>query len=243
MVTTVLALSALLVPSSEVPLITGSVTYRERMALPADAVLTVALDQFEGGEQTNVSEVKMALNGQQVPVMFGIPFTKSSIRSGAQYGMRAEIRSQGRVWFESPRHTMVIANDVYQVRLDLVKAAPMVNPVLNTTWELFWMNGRMITASRPPSMRLDSAKSELTGFTGVNRFSGRFTYTAPTIQLDPGAMTMMAGSTAAMEVEKQFLDVMMQSNRATVFEGELTLSRGESELAKFRKARTQTAGN
>ena len=63
------------------PKITGSVAYRERIALPPDAVVQVRLDDASQPEAppTLVAETTVPTAGKQVPISFELPYRAADI--------------------------------------------------------------------------------------------------------------------------------------------------------------------
>lgn len=216
--------------------VSGSVAYRERIALTPSARVTIAIDRFDGSNQTNLSEVTIHLRGRQVPVSFNLPFMAG--RDKARYGVRATIHDGGRLMFESPSATMITPGTKRLVNLMLVRAKPSTPQWTNVTWELMAMDGKRVEISgRMPSLNFEEGSGRLTGFGGVNRFSGTYSYNAPHAQIDLGPMTLMAGPPEAMELEGKLVQLLPMVNRMGVQEGELVLSRGAKELARFRKTK------
>ncbi|MBS1715791.1 MAG: META domain-containing protein [Armatimonadetes bacterium] len=215
----------------------GTVTYRSRMALPTGSVLVVALDRFAGPDHSNVTEVRMNLGGKQVPVAFALPYTGLKTQ-GTRYGVRAEIRHEGRVLFSSPSTRSVQPGQKSKIGLVLVPAAQADTPkIVDTHWELMALDGKPIgSPERPPTLAL-SRDGKLQGFGGVNRFGGSYVLGERSAQFDPGPMTLMAGPPELMDTESAFVRILPLANRAEVFEGELVLLRGERELARFRKSK------
>ena len=201
----------------------GSVSTRARMALPPTATVIVSVDRFSPEGQLEVAETRFITGGQQVPYRWRIAFPASHRRQGGQLGVRARIEFGGRIRLESPRHSMVGAT-AGELALDLVPAAPAPWSVVDVEWQLMSMEGRPLPAGvRAPTLRLNQDGS-LNGFSGVNRFGGSFVHRAPGIQIDPGAMTLMAGSPEAMNVESNLIRILPIINRATIESGELVLS-------------------
>jgi putative lipoprotein len=242
------ALSALLTvaAASQTQFVTGSVAYRERMALPPTAEVVVSLDRFVEDasgtqEHINISEVRMKLGGKQVPVQFSLPYARETVTAGSKLGIRAVIRVDGEVLFESAKTETVVTNGKRKIDLILVRAMSMeMPPLTNVTWELMGLDSQALKfETRRPTLRFDAETGQLRGFSGVNSFGGTFEYKAPTIQIDPGAMTMMAGPPERMEVESRLMQILPSVTRATIQEGELVLSRGEKELARFRVAKKE----
>ena len=79
------------------PRITGTVTYRERIALPPDATVRVRLDDTTEPELPGklVAETTIATNGKQVPIPFELAYRTGDIQPGHRYAVRATIVSGG----------------------------------------------------------------------------------------------------------------------------------------------------
>ena len=82
--------------------ITGDVTYRERIALPPGATLSVGLvDLAKPDEQRIVAAAALA-NPGEVPLTFTLNFDEEIIVAGHTYGLVAEIiADNGAVWFRN----------------------------------------------------------------------------------------------------------------------------------------------
>lgn len=80
--------------------LTGTVTYREREALPEDAVITLQLvlaqdvDNPAPGATDGevIAEQQVPTAGRQVPIPFSFDYRGNAVDSGAGYGLRAEVR-------------------------------------------------------------------------------------------------------------------------------------------------------
>ncbi|MEO5807792.1 META domain-containing protein [Devosia sp.] len=81
---------------------TGEVTYRERIALPTNATLRVALIDLDnpGGQSIVAATAGIGSTGQ-VPLQFDLSVKSDVARSGGHYGLIAEITADNRVWFRS----------------------------------------------------------------------------------------------------------------------------------------------
>ncbi len=232
-----LALASVLLvqPESTLGEVTGTVAYRERMALPPTAELVVSLDEFREGSHINLTEVRTLLGGKQVPIQFKLPYLKNSVKPNAQYGVRARILVDGTAIFESTQAEMVITNGKTSVEMMLRQPTPLGGwKIEDRTWGLVMLEGQTVVVSgRRPTLRFSTKDNQIAGFSGVNGFGGTFELKAPQLQIDPGAMTMMAGSPEQMQIEQQFLRVLPLVNRVRVESGDLVLLRGEKALARF----------
>lgn len=74
------------------PMISGTVTYRVRMALPPDAAIDVRLEDVSHADApaTVVAENIFAAAGKQVPIPFQLPYSEKDIQPNHRY-LRARI--------------------------------------------------------------------------------------------------------------------------------------------------------
>lgn len=113
-----LMIGALVMPTqsrAEDKVVTGEVLYRERIALPPNAELTVQLvDETPTGEPSTIIGQQVIPNAGQVPIKFEIPFDPVAIQPNATYALEANISVDHTLWFE---------NDV-RYELDPLKSEP-----------------------------------------------------------------------------------------------------------------------
>jgi putative lipoprotein len=99
---------------------TGTVTYRERSALPANALVTVRVwDAMEPPESATVGQTQFVAQGQ-VPFQFELFFDSALIQSSHTYGARASITVEGVVWFETQAPVPVLTQGAPSVAVELV---------------------------------------------------------------------------------------------------------------------------
>ena len=129
-------------PEPTVPL-TGMVTYRERMALPPDAELTVTLHRKTSDGRMLVAEERAPTEGRNVPLPFSIacPAADSSSMS---YELEAAISSGGTTLFATTRPLMVHPGDADITVLThrVMDAAPVTDGLAGTRWKLVELNGK-----------------------------------------------------------------------------------------------------
>lgn len=86
--------------------ISGTVTYRQRMALPTNAVIQVKLLDITHpqGQPLVVAEQTLNLGQRQVPVPFSLPYDPEKINPQHSYSLSAKITVDNKTWFatESP---------------------------------------------------------------------------------------------------------------------------------------------
>ncbi len=112
------AITLLLLPSfsyaqADSPQLTGSVAYRERIALPPDAVIDVQLVDASVADiaAQTVAEVLINAEGRQVPVPFTLDYDAAKIVPGNRYSLRATIRSgDGMLMFSTTQSYPVLTH-------------------------------------------------------------------------------------------------------------------------------------
>jgi uncharacterized lipoprotein YbaY/heat shock protein HslJ len=97
-----LAPSAEVTPAPVAAAISGTAMYRERMALPPDAVFEAVLEDVSLADAAAVEIARMTIQGPSAPpIRFSIPFDAAKIDSKRSYSVRARIRVDGKLWFAS----------------------------------------------------------------------------------------------------------------------------------------------
>jgi putative lipoprotein len=101
--------------------VTGSLTYRERIALPPDAVIAVRLVDVSRADAPAIllGEQVFTADGRQVPFPFEIAYDPARIDDRMSYAVQARIEQDGRLLFISDQHYAVITRGA-PTRVDLV---------------------------------------------------------------------------------------------------------------------------
>jgi copper homeostasis protein (lipoprotein) len=89
--------------------VTGTVAYRERIALPPTAIVEVTLeDVWRADAATDVISRLTMQAGGQVPMGFELPYEPGRIEEGHRYAVRARILDGARVLFASTDTVLVL---------------------------------------------------------------------------------------------------------------------------------------
>lgn len=100
--------------------ITGTVTYRERLALPPDAELLIRLeDTSRAGAHSEVIAEGSARIPHQVPLSFELPFDPAAIKPGNRYQISATIVHKGKTLFVTDTAHYVLTRGA-PARVDIV---------------------------------------------------------------------------------------------------------------------------
>lgn len=91
--------------------ISGSVAYRERIAMPANAVITIQLlDISQQGSRATVLAQQRIRPSREVPIPFTVQYDRSKIDRRGTYGIAATIEVDGEVIWRSDGSQLVITN-------------------------------------------------------------------------------------------------------------------------------------
>jgi putative lipoprotein len=199
---------------------TGEVTYRERIALPPDADLTVTLVSLDAnGKPYAIGATALIEPTGQVPLQFVLDVRSDAILDDTDYGLIAEIRSGGVPMFRNPvpvrvnpalpEPTMILVN--YDP--SPVVVAPEPPPVVyepdtsadlfDTIWHVRSLNGHAIDDATEVSLSIATDR-RAGGNGGCNSYFTEAMFDGPTLQFGPVAGTRMACDTPVMQQEAQY---------------------------------------
>lgn len=96
------------IPAAEEVTITGEVLYRERMALPPNAVLTVELSDVSLADAPAAVIAKQTIDpAGQVPIKFEIEVDPAVFQPNMSYALQARIAVDDALWFiNDERHSV-----------------------------------------------------------------------------------------------------------------------------------------
>jgi putative lipoprotein len=221
-------IAARVAPAQVMSPVRGTATYRERIALPANAVFEATLEDVSRADAQPelIARVQNEQPGNP-PIPFVIAFDAGRINPGHSYAVRARILVDDRVWFTTSQNYPVFgtAGRGSDVQLLLRRASgtsripsranPGSAPLENTYWKLTSLGGSpIVTASRQPEAHLifQPANRRVTGSGGCNRLSGSYQVNGDRIALGRVASTMMA-CVDGMKTEQNFLKALGRVNR------------------------------
>ncbi|MFA0491203.1 YbaY family lipoprotein [Vibrio splendidus] len=92
--------------------ISGTVSYRERIALPENAVVTVTLEDISLADapSTVIATQEFTTDGKQVPFALELSYDNNKIKANHRYNMRATIHVDGKLRFTTDTIKSVITD-------------------------------------------------------------------------------------------------------------------------------------
>jgi putative lipoprotein len=208
----------------------GTAAYRERIALPTNAVFEAILeDVSRAGARAEV--IARILNEQpgNPPIPFVIAYDPARINANRRYVVRARILVAGELWFSTDQNYPVLTaghGSEVQLLLRRVHAPastvpyeeyPSVASLENTYWKLITLPDHLVAAApqqREAHFILNPANRSVSGSGGCNRLGGSYELNGDRISFRKVASTMMACvDPISMSTEARFLNALGRVTR------------------------------
>ena len=206
-----LVVGGLLMPgaiAAEEVAVTGEVSYRERIALPPNAALTVRLldVSLADAPETVVGEQEIDPAGQ-VPIDFEIKFDSTVIQPSATYALQARIMVDNQLWFINDERYAIDPRkpEPQKMMLKMVKQKAEATPttLFGTTWLAEDINGKGVIDDAQSTFSVTS-DGKITGRGACNGFFAQAEIKGDKITIGKAGATMMACAPAVMDQERKF---------------------------------------
>ena len=225
------------------PSISGTIAYRERIALPADAAIEVKLQDVSvaDGAANTIAETVFSSGGKQVPIPFQLTYNASDINAAHKYEVVANIRANGKLMFTTAAAYPVITQGApSQVTMILQQAAakPATAPgrrLTDTKWKLVQLNGKAAVAAEGSEAHLflERKGGAFSGSTGCNQMTGTYIASEGALQFTPGGVTMKMCPPPVMQQEQALLAAIKATTNYRIDGDALELLNGTQPLAQF----------
>lgn len=227
-------------PESTTHVFRGSVRYRQRIALPPDAVVRVIIQDVSQAEGTpkSFADEEIPAKGHQVPIKFAVKYDPAAIDPTHRYTIRAKITSGGRLMFTStntyPVLTQGAPTDNVDIDLEQVSAqygqlpSDSVNhdhaALTDTQWTLAEVNGKVPENETSQAyIKLSEKTQRVEGSGGCNRLMGSYQLDGRKLHFKETATTMMACDGDVMSLERAFLAALGTTESYRIHNSTLTL--------------------
>lgn len=221
--------------------VTGTVTYRERIALPPDAVVEVRLEDVSRQDvAATVIAAKTIAPAPPVPISFELPYDPGAIDERHSYALRATIRRGERPLFVTDAaHLVLTRGNPDHADLVLVRSGGGEAPIgdadlVGTRWILRTLGAESVEAGRKPAflqLREEEGALLALGSGGCNSFRGPFAVVGSSLEFGRLATTRMACPPPALELEGRFLQALDATSGYEIHGTWLVLLGPEGELA------------
>ena len=234
-----LAAGAMAVPAVAGPVtLTGEVTYRERIALPPDAVLRVQLVDPEAAASAAPirAEAPIAAGGQ-VPLTFTLSFDDRAIAADHSYALQAEITSGTAVWFRNaepyavdpllPDPIYIVTSFIGSVAAPPRPPAPQqavsTVPILDVTWQAESIGGAPLLANSTATLSI-AGDLRTGGRGGCNSYFTQAEITGESLRFSAVAATQVACAAEAVTAQEQaFFAALVATRFWRLRDGKLVL--------------------
>jgi putative lipoprotein len=192
--------------------VSGSVAYRERVALPADSTVRVILaDVAAAGKPAEIGEFAVKTGGEQVPISFRITVDRAELDARGRYAVAAAIADPAGtpVWQTAQAHPVDTGPAQVDVgMLTLVRAAAAS---LDGDWTVTGVGGAGTVGEAPATLRF-GPDGRLSGSSGCNAFGGRYEAgtgaDGPTLTVGPLAVSQRACEAAVDAQERRLVGAL-----------------------------------
>jgi len=215
----------------------GTASYRERMALPPDAVFEATLEDLSRTDARAevIGRARIERPGNP-PIAFEIPYDTSKISPRGRYAVRARILVGSGVLFITDQYYPVLSDGKgteVTLMLRRLGGSASTASLENTYWKLTYLGDKpipVIRSAHEPHLILHPDTRRASGTGGCNRFTGSYELKADQLTFGETAGTMMA-CMDGMETEKEFFAALMQVRKAKVSGQQLELLDAEDKPA------------
>jgi putative lipoprotein len=208
--------------------VTGTAIYRERIALPQNAVFEAVLEDtsLADAPAVRIGSFKKEHPGNP-PFRFSIQYDPAKIVETHTYSVRASVTVDGKLMFTSTSSHPVITKDnptTVSIGLRHVAAdgdSPSVvsrtgvapDALENTYWKLTTLGAKTVTVpagKREPSLILHPEGMRTEVFGGCNSFAGTYTLKGSQLKFSALAGTLMECGDV-MDTEKAFANALTET--------------------------------
>jgi putative lipoprotein len=211
--------------------VTGSVSYRERMALPHDATIEVWITDVSDSAAPGamLAETAIEPEGRQVPIPFELRYDPAAVNADHTYAVKATIRSGGQIMFSTAADYYVITQG-NPTAIDLMlqrgtgggDPTAGANPLQGTSWRLQEIGGSSALADVEATIEF-SEEGRVAGNASCNQFAGSVVISSETITFQPLVLTRMACLEAINAQEDLYVRALEAAERYTVSGDELLI--------------------
>jgi putative lipoprotein len=201
----------------------GSVSYRERMALPSDAVMEVELvDLVDVSRQEVdppvVAEATVFPEGRQVPLPFELRYDQTRIDPSRSYAVRATIRSGAQMLFTTDMVYRVITEgsptevDLWLVRVGARTEGATSDGLWGTAWRLVELGGAGVLDGVEATLEFPQA-GRASGNGSCNRFFGSVEISGESISFSNLGSTQMGCADEVAHQEAEYFKALQGAER------------------------------
>ncbi len=226
------------VATADETLVTGEVLYRERIALPPNAVLSVQLADVSLADAPAriLGEQKIDPAGQ-VPIKFAIPFDPTAIKTNMNYALQARISVDDQLWFiNDVRHSLdplTAGPQTIEVKMVRQSGGAEEATIFDRDWVAEEIDGAPAHDKAKPTLRIGT-DGKVSGRGGCNGFFGSAKVDGSKVEFGQIGSTQMACEQAVMDQEHKFHQALERAATFRIEGGKLLLAdKGGKDILRF----------
>lgn len=213
----------------------GEVVYRERIALPPNALVTVRLADVSLADAPSAIVAEQTIKpAGQVPIAFELKFDTSAILEKNTYALQARITVDDTLMFlNDERHEVdPLAGTSQVILVKMVNEKAAAAPISGQTWALRFIDGIGAVDSKA-TLRVEE-DGKVAGQAPCNRYFAHAVIKGTAIGIDKPGATMMACDEKLMTQEAAFFGALEKIASFVVENGGLTLKAADGrDLLRF----------
>lgn len=227
----------------QVLMISGTIGYRQRIALLPGSVAIITLEDLSRADTaaTVVAHKRINLDGKQVPIAFDLSLPAAKLLPRHAYSVRAVIikRNGQKIWTSDSAH--IIDNDLPEqdiglINLHQVRAAPGIDLLqLSKSWLVEDIDRKGIIDSSRVSLRF-GADGSISGSASCNAYFGSYRLDGKKLTITSAIVgTRKRCAPALMMQEARFINSLTHVQTVNASEDgalQLTSENGDSILAR-----------
>lgn len=219
--------------------ISGTLSYRERIALPPGARMEIVVSDITLGrnEELILSREMNTIGQASPPIPFSIDVSKLNLSDGPLYGLRAFIREpDGTIMFRTNEPFLLnLRSDFVNIGDITVSMTSPDDPGLagipglkDGEWRVTQIGGDVVPQDTGPTMTF-AADGSLYGSTSCNRFNGSYSIDGNALVVGKVAATKRACEAGLMQQERRFLDAISMIENASLEDGGFLVLSGNGQ--------------
>ncbi|AVO36522.1 YbaY family lipoprotein [Pukyongiella litopenaei] len=152
--------------------VTGSVTWRERIAVKPGMVLDVELLDTSRADAPAIRMAQRRYALDKVPFGFSLETDAALIEDNHRYTVAARVFDGGRVaWRSTSAHAVLTGGAPNEVEILVERMAAPASVLDESHWQVVQLNGAAVESPKPPTVSF-LADGGLAVFSGCNRHHG-----------------------------------------------------------------------
>ena len=218
----------------------GTLSYRERIALPPRSQLEIVVsDVTLGRDQELILSRELTMIDQaSAPVPFSINVSRLNLSKGPLYALRAFIREpDGTILFRTGEPVLLDlgggeTSDIGTVMLSMTssddRGLAAIPGLQSGQWRVTQIGGDVAAETSAPTLSF-SVDGKLQGSTSCNQFNGSYSLAGGALEVGTIATTRRACDPGVMRQERRFLDALALVEKATLEPGGFLVLSGNGQ--------------